>query len=285
MDNILEIIHVSKQFPGFLLNDLSITLPKGFIMGLVGQNGAGKTTLIRLILNMLEKDAGEIRVFGQDNIIHEHLIKEKTGVVFDQIFYAEDWTIRDTGNAISVFYENWDHDLFRQLSERFKLPSNKKIESLSRGMKIKLMLACAFSHDARLLILDEPTSGLDPVSRDELLELLQEFIKDGERSVLFSTHITADLEQIADYITFLQEGNMIYTGSMEELLDKYQKIKGRIPDLTWELEQRILGLRKTDLGFEGLVLRRDAAHYNNCILDKVTIDDIVISHSKGRGQS
>ena len=193
----------------------------------------------------------------------------------------DSWTVKDTEKAVSIFYNDWRHDIFTDMLKRFDLPQNKKVGELSRGMQMKLMLACAFSHNAKLLMLDEPTSGLDPVTRDELLEILQDYIKDGERSVLFSTHITSDLEQVADYITFINQGNLIFTGSMEDLLDSYRFVKGRPQDLTPEIEKNIVGLRKTDIGFEGLVGTKDMAQCRHCILDTPTIDDIVICISKG----
>lgn len=281
MINILELKGVSKSFPSFKLNNISLSLPKGYIMGLVGPNGAGKTTTIQLILNILEKDAGEIFVFGKDNVKNESAVKQDIGVVFDTAFYVDTWTVKETEKAVSIFYENWNHDVFNKMIQRFDLPTNKKIRELSRGMQMKLMLACAFSHDAKLLILDEPTSGLDPVTRDEFLEILQEYIQDGERSVLFSTHITPDLERVADYITLVNKGSMVYTGSMENLIGSYRLIKGKARDLTAELEKNILGLRKTDRGFEGLIPVKEAAQYKHCVLDPATINDIVISISKG----
>lgn len=281
MTNVLELKRVCKQFTGFCLDNINISLPKGYIMGLVGPNGAGKTTTIQLILNMLEKDTGEILVLGNDNITNENTIKRDIGVVFDTSFYVDTWTVKETEKAISIFYKNWKHDVFNAMIKRFNLPMNKKIKELSRGMQMKLMLACAFSHDAKLLILDEPTSGLDPVTRDEFLEILQEYIKDGERSVLFSTHITSDLERVADYITLINQGRMIYTGSMEELISSYKLIKGKNRDLTTELEKNIFGLRKTEMGFEGLITAKEAAQYKHCVIDTATIDDIIICISKG----
>ena len=280
-DSYLEVKSLNKGFPGFKLSNISLSLPKGYIMGLVGPNGAGKTTTIQLILNMLEKDSGEILVFGKDNIKHENSIKQNIGVVFDSIFYVDSWTVKDTERAISIFYENWKHDIFCDMTRRFDLPHEKKVRELSRGMQMKLMLACAFSHDAKLLILDEPTSGLDPVARDEFLEILQEYIKDGERSVLFSTHITPDLERIADYITLINQGSIIYTGSMEDMLSSYRTIKGRPCDLSPELEAVIQGLRKTDMGFDGLIDSEVAAQYKDCVVDAATIDNIVVGISKG----
>lgn len=277
----LELKSVCKGFRGFKLNNISFTLPQGYIMGLVGPNGAGKTTTIQLILNMLEKDTGEILVFGKDNAISEKVIKQEIGVVFDSMFYVDSWTARDTEKAVSIFYDEWRHDIFNDMLKRFDLPQDKKVGELSRGMQMKLMLACAFSHNAKLLILDEPTSGLDPVTRDEFLEILQDYIKDGERSVLFSTHITSDLEQVADYITLINQGNMIFTGSMEDLLGSYRLIKGKPRDLTVELEKSIIGLRKTDMGFEGLIGAEVAAQYKNYVIDEVKIDDIVVNIGKG----
>ena len=277
----LELKNVCKSFRDFTLNNISFTLPQGYIMGLVGPNGAGKTTTIQIILNMLEKDTGEILVFGKDNVVCEKEIKQDIGTVFDNIFYVDSWTVKDTEKAVSIFYNNWRHDIFTDMLKRFDLPKNKKIGEFSRGMQMKLMLACAFSHNAKLLILDEPTSGLDPVTRDEFLEILQDYIKDGERSVLFSTHITSDLEQVADYITLVNQGNMIFTGSMEDLLDSYRLIKGKLRDLTVELEKSIIGLRKTDMGFDGLISTKAAAQYKNYIIDNVKIDDVIVRIGKG----
>lgn len=277
----LELKNVCKSFRDFTLNNISFTLPQGYIMGLVGPNGAGKTTTIQLILNMLEKDTGEILVFGKDNVVSEKEIKQDIGIVFDSIFYVDSWTVKDTEKAVSIFYNDWRHDIFNDMVKRFDLPQNKKVGELSRGMQMKLMLACAFSHNAKLLILDEPTSGLDPVTRDEFLEILQDYIKDGERSVLFSTHITSDLEQVADYITLVNQGNMIFTGSMEDLLNSYRLIKGKPRDLTIELEKAIIGLRKTDMGFDGLISAKAATQYKNYIVDDVKIDDIVVRIGKG----
>mgnify|MGYP000843897984 CR=1 FL=1 len=280
-ENCLELKDVSKSFPAFNLNKISFTLPKGYIMGLVGPNGAGKTTTIQLILNMLEKDSGTILVFGKDHIKEENAIKQDLGVVFDSIFYVDSWTIKETEKAISAFYREWDHQVFSNMIDRFDLPREKKVRELSRGMQMKLMLAAAFSHNAKLLLLDEPTSGLDPVTRSEFLDILQEYINDGERSVLFSTHITTDLERVADYITLINKGELVYSGSMEDLLGGYWLIKGKPQDLTTELEKEIMGLRKTEMGFEGLIKTQNATGYKQYVLDKATIDDIVVGISKG----
>ncbi|GAB6107312.1 ABC transporter ATP-binding protein [Fusibacter bizertensis] len=279
-NNYLELHNVNKTFANFSLENISFSLPRGFIMGLIGSNGAGKTTTINLILNMLEKEHGQIEIFGQDHLKNEKQIKQGIGVVFDSNFFVDTWTVAETEKAISIFYDKWNHETYQELIKKFKLPANAKVGELSRGMQMKLMLACAFSHDAKLLILDEPTSGLDPVTRNEFLEILQDYIKDGERSVLFSTHITTDLERVADYITYLEHGKLLYTGSMGGLLEKYFIIKGAPGELTNELKRYIIGLRQTDMGFQGLISADQVKEYRGYILDKPTIDDIIIHISK-----
>ena len=226
MNNILEVNNLSKIFKGFTVDSISFNLPAGAIMGFVGQNGAGKTTTIRLILNMLKRDNGEIKVFGLDNISDEMEIKQNSGIVFDGLFFIEMWKIKDVEDAIKKFYKLWDSKLYRQYLDKFNLPSDKKIKDLSRGMKIKLMLAAAMSHNAKLLILDEPTSGLDPVARNELLDIFKEYIYNGERSILFSTHITSDLEKAADYITLIDHGKLFYSGKTSDLINNYSMVMG-----------------------------------------------------------
>lgn len=280
MSNLLELNGVCKDFSEFSLNNISFSLPKGYIMGLVGPNGAGKTTTIQLILNMLERDSGEIFIFGKDNIKEERYVKQHTGIVFDTNIYTDAWTVRDTEKAVSIFYDEWEHNIFKDMIDRFNLPWNKKIKEFSRGMQMKLMLASAFSHNAKLLILDEPTSGLDPLTRSELLEILQDYISDGERSVLFSTHITADLERVADYITFLESGHLFFTGSIDDFRGNYVMIKGKPSDLTPELEKEVFGLRNTSVGFEGIIEAKNAIKYSGCVTETATIDDIVVGVSK-----
>ena len=280
-ENCLTVRNVTKRFPKFSLNNLSFVLPKGYIMGLVGSNGAGKTTTIKLILNMLEKEQGDISVFGFDSVENERKIKQNIGVVFDTSFFVEEWTISDTEKSLSPFYDEWSQKNFTVMLDKFKLYRKKKIGSLSRGMQMRLMLAVAFSHNAKFLILDEPTSGLDPLARDGLLEMLQDYIRDGERSVLFSTHITTDLERVADYITVLEYGKLVFTGSTEDLLQEYYLIKGTPDELTQDLNNRIIGLRQTAMGFEGLIKADESNQYKGYVLDTPTIDDIVVCISKG----
>ena len=226
MDNALEIQNLRKIYRDFTLDSISLALPIGSIMGFVGQNGAGKTTTIRCILNMARKESGEVRIFGMDSERDELAVKQDLAVVFDEIFFVDTWRVAEVEKAIRSFYKDWDSAAYGAFVRQFELPSDRRVKELSRGMKLKLMLAVAMSHDAKLLILDEPTSGLDPVARDELLNILREYVADGERSVFFSTHITSDLERIADFITVIDHGKILYTGTKAGLLEQYRGVRG-----------------------------------------------------------
>lgn len=281
MNNAVEIKDLSKEYKGFTLNNISFSLPQGYIMGLIGPNGAGKTTTIKLILNMLRKNSGTINIMGLDSMRDQCTIKENIGAVFDTNYFVQDWTVKDVEKSIGVFYKSWNTETYQRMIERFGLSPAKKVKELSRGMQMKLMLSCAFSHDAKLLILDEPTSGLDPVARDELLEVLSEFIQDGERSVLFSTHITSDLDKIADYITYINHGNLIYTGTKDDFVESYKIIRGGNGELPSALEERVIGKRTYSTGFEGLVKTVDIKYFSNFNREPVSIDDIIVFTSKG----
>jgi ABC-2 type transport system ATP-binding protein len=251
-------------------------------MGFVGQNGAGKTTTIRLILNMLKRNSGEIKVFALDNINNDLEIKQNTGVIFDDLFFMELWKINDVENAIKKFYKLWDSKLFRQYIDKSGLPVDKKIKDLSRGMKIKLMLAVAMSHNAKLLILDEPTSGLDPVARNELLDIFKEYISDGERSILFSTHITSDLEKIADYITLIDHGKLLYSGKTRDLIKDYFIVRGSPDILSAEIKRNIIGLTINQSVFVGMVKSSILQNIPKEIISGIpSIDEILIYFSKG----
>lgn len=281
MNNLLEVKNVSKKYEHFELKDVSFTLPAGYIMGFVGVNGAGKTTTINLILNAIEREKGTIKVFGKDNIKHEKAIKQDIGVVFDNIFFVKEWNLEEVEKAYKLFYDNWDSKRYYFYLDKFRLLPQTKVKDLSRGMGVKLLLAAALSHDAKLLLLDEPTSGLDPAARDELMAIFQEYIEDGTRSILFSTHVTTDLEKIADYITCIHQGNIYYTGTKEELLDTYCVIKGGPSDYKG-YEDYIIGLRKFTTGFEGLVLRENLDKIQSEVaIERPTIDDIIIFQSRG----
>ncbi|HEY9059997.1 MAG TPA: ABC transporter ATP-binding protein [Pseudobacteroides sp.] len=283
MSNILEIGNLNASFGDFSIKNVSFVIPQGYIMGFIGPNGSGKTTTIKLILNMINRKGGEIKVLGLDNIAYEDDIKEQIGVVFDQPFFVDEWNLNDVEKAVKLFYKKWDSRKYDDYLKSFKLKRNKKVKDLSRGMKMKLMVAVAMSHDARFLILDEPTSGLDPVARDELMDILSDFVVSEEKSVLFSTHITSDLDKIADYITFINNGEIVYTGTKDKLLESYSLIKGGIGDISEEQKKMILGLREHSAGFEGLITTDKISMMGNkAFIEPCTIDDIIVFMNKGR---
>ena len=283
MNNYLEVRNLSKSFEGFQLHDITFTLPKGYIMGLIGPNGSGKTTTIKLILNMLKRTSGEVKILGFDSITNEQEAKRNLGVVFDSNYFSDEWKISQVEKSVSAFYENWNTQKFSETLKRFHIQPSKKVKELSKGMQMKLMLACAFSYDAKLLILDEPTSGLDPVSRDELLHILSEYIEDGEHSVLFSTHITGDLERAADYITYISYGELFFSGGKDEFIDSFRIVKGGCEELSADLSKKVLGIRNFSTGFEALVKTEDLKQFAHLNVEPATIDDIVVFTSK-RGE-
>ena len=283
MNDYLEVRNLSKSFEDFQLHDITFTLPKGYIMGLIGPNGSGKTTTIKLILNMLKRTSGEVKILGFDNIASEQEAKRNLGVVFDSNYFSDEWKISQVEKSVSAFYENWNTQKFSETLKRFHIQPSKKVKELSKGMQMKLMLACAFSYDAKLLILDEPTSGLDPVSRDELLHILSEYIEDGEHSVLFSTHITGDLERAADYITYISYGELFFSGGKDEFIDSFRIVKGGCEELSTDLGKKMLGIRNFSTGFEALVKTEDLKQFAHLNVEPATIDDIVVFTSK-RGE-
>lgn len=280
MTNYLEVKNLSKSFDNFQLHNISFTLPKGYIMGLIGPNGSGKTTTIKLILNMLKRNGGEIKIMGLDNIADEQKVKAELGVVFDANYFSDDWQVTQVEKSISVFYPNWKSERFAEMLRKFRIAPTKKVKELSKGMQMKLMLACAFSYDAKLLILDEPTSGLDPVSRDELLQILSEYIEDGEHSVLFSTHITGDLERAADYITYISYGELFFSGGKDEFVDMFRIVKGGTEELSADLKEKAVGVRTFPTGFEALVKTEDIGTFSSLSIEPATIDEIVVFTSK-----
>ncbi|MBC5706488.1 ABC transporter ATP-binding protein [Hungatella hominis] len=280
MNKMLEVTALSKSYRDFKLDNLTFCLPEGFIMGLIGPNGSGKTTTIKSILNMIEPDNGSITVFGKDHIAQEQEIKRDIGVVFDNSYFVDEWNMTDVETAYSLFYDQWNSETYWSMLSKSRISKEKRVKELSKGMQMKLMLACAFSYDAKLLILDEPTSGLDPVSRDELLEILSGYIEDGRHSVLFSTHITSDLEKIADYITCINLGKLIFTGSKEDFVEGYRIVSGDKKTLTEDLENRLIGVRTFATGYEALIRTQDLPEYLQPEAIHATIDDIVVFVSR-----
>ena len=277
--NAIEVKKLRKNYDTFLLNDISFDVPKGYITGFVGPNGAGKTTTIKLILNVATADGGQVRLFGEGGGLaaNEHI-----GVVMDAPLYVDEWSLGDVEKALAPFYRQWDSGLFADYLRRFGLDRQKKVKELSRGMKVKLQIAAAFSHDARLLILDEPTSGLDPVARDEICDLLREFVADAEKSVLFSTHITSDLEKTADYVTFIMDGAIAFTGAKDDLLEGYARVTGGPDDLDAGQKKLIIGYREHGTGFEGMVESAQVGQLPQGVLaEEISLDEIIIFMNKG----
>lgn len=287
MENILEIRNLTKKYKNFKLDNISFVIPKGFIMGFIGENGAGKTTTIKLIMNLLQKDAGEIKVFGKENVKHEREIKERIGFVYDDCFYYENLSIRDNGKIIAGFYKAWDWNVFNKYLRKFNLDDKQKVKELSKGMKMKFAIAIALSHKAEFIILDEPTSGLDPVMRRQVLEMLQQVMEDENVGMLISSHITSDLERIADYITYIKNGKIVFSMSISELQDEYVMIKGN-KNLLREIDRNIIyGLRETPYGFEGItreISKIESGVKKQLVIEKPSIEEIMVAVNKGAGK-
>ena len=282
MEPALEIRSLRKEFGGFTLKDISLTLDKGYIMGFIGPNGAGKSTTIKLILNLLKRDGGEIRVSGKDNIKHEIEVKNKIGFVLDENYYYEELTVNEMKSMVAPFYKFWDDNVFNSYLKRFDLPPRKKIKDLSRGMKMKFALAVALSHHAELLIMDEPTSGLDPVVRSEFLDILSDLIQKDEVAIFFSTHITSDLDKIADYIAFINNGELIMNTTKDDILDNYGLIRGP-KELKANEIPGLIGIRENSFGFEALVQDRNKARKmfgDKIAVDKPSLEDIMVYHTR-----
>ncbi len=278
MKNLLEIENVRKAFDSFILDDICLTLPPGYIMGLIGPNGAGKTTLIKLIMNAVRRDGGTIRLFGSDSQIHAEANRARIGFVQDEPTFYGHLTLGNMKSIVAGFYPSWDEKEFQRLIDRFKLPLSKRVMALSRGMTTKFALSLALSHHADLLILDEPTSGLDPASRRELLTILGRYIEDGSRSVLFSTHITSDLERVADYITLLQAGRLIFSSDKDEILQNWMVVKGDSQLLSDGNRVHLEGWRVCEYGFEALTRQGDSIQQyfdGEILIEKASLEDIM----------
>jgi len=282
MSYILEISELSKKYKHFHLNNISIKLGKGVIMGFVGSNGAGKTTVIKSILNLINPDGGSIKIFGEESHKNSTKLKDRLGFVFEDSCFFDHLNLKEQKNLVAPFYTNWDEEAFQNYAERFGLVLSKKYKTLSRGMKVKFALALALSHHAELLILDEPTSGLDPMFRHELMDILADYISDGKKSVFFSTHIISDLEQVADYITFIDQGEIVFSQPKDELIDEHLIVKGG--KLDEDFRKVCLGIREHSYGFEALIRQENAAVANSeYTREKATIENIMLFLGKGEG--
>lgn len=253
--NALEIRDLCKSYPGFSLQNLTLTLPQGCIMGLIGKNGAGKSTTIRLILEMAQKDSGSIRILGKDNTENISLAKEDIGVVLDEVGFPECLTAQQVGNIMKNTYRNWDMDVYKKYMKELALPENKEFKEFSRGMKMKLGIAMALSHNPKILILDEATSGLDPVIRDEVLDIFSEFTRDENHAVLMSSHIVSDLEKICDYIAFLHKGRLLLCEEKDRIMEEYGILRCSADQLAELDPAAVKGKKESAYGVEAIVER------------------------------
>lgn len=280
---LLEVKNLGKRYKGFCLEDISFTLPKGYIMGYVGQNGSGKTTTLNLITHVCRATAGEVRVDGlryEDDPVR---YLESLGYIGEEMMFPSDFTLKEIRAVMRSFYRGFDAARFDRLTGRFGLPEKKKVSTFSQGMSVKLMFATVFARQTKLLILDEATNGLDPVARQEVLGLLQEYVADGEHSILFSTHILRDLEQIADYIYFIDDGRTMMYDAKDELLENYLLVKGELALLDDTLRRQLIGVEEHAYGFEAVVSSDMAdALPRGIVYEKPDIDQIVIHFIKDK---
>lgn len=280
-ENALELRGLVKEYKSFRLGPVDLNLPAGCILGLVGENGAGKTTTLNMILDLKKPDQGEIFVLGENIKTGYPRLKEDIGVVLDEANFPDPFKIPRIGKVMAGLYKNWDGQTFENYVNQFNLPKNKKVKDFSKGMKVKLSIAIALSHKAKLLILDEPTSGLDPIVRDEIVEIFYEFTRSGDHSVLISSHIISDLERLCDYIAFLHKGNLAFFEEKDRLLERYGLFHGSREDLEKLPREAVHGKRETGYGVDALVEREKAPEAG---LSKVSIEDIMVFLVKGEQQ-
>ena len=282
MENAIEVRGLSKKRDGFFLNNVNLTVPKGYIVGLIGENGAGKSTTINAILDLIHKDDGTVTFWGQE-LSSSSQLKEDIGVVFDGINFYDTLTPAKVGKIGRTAYKQWDAHLYQEYLKRFQLPLDKEIKTLSKGMKMKYALALALSHNAELLIMDEPTSGLDPLIRNQLLKILTDYMANGGKGVFFSTHITSDLDKIADMLIMIDKGHIIFQEEKDALIDTYRIVKGDIGQLTDDMRKCFLNISETAFGFTGIT--KQAAeiqrYFSDIIIERPTIEDIMLANIGG----
>lgn len=283
MENVLEVRNLCKQYKGFELQNVNITLPKGMIVGFIGENGAGKTTTIKTILNITKKTSGTVNIFGMDMNKNEKEIKQDIGVILDDSFLSEYLSPKGISKIMKNFYKEWDEELYLKYLEKFNLPLDKISKEFSSGMKMKLKIATALAHKPKLLILDEPTSGLDPVARNDILDIFQEFIEDGEHSIFVSSHITSDLEHIADYIVFINNGKIVFTKSKDELIENYGIVRCDEEQFKNLNKNDYIKYRKNKYEYDVLIENKYEfkRKYDISVIDKPTIEDIMLIYIKG----
>lgn len=287
MENIVELKNISKTYKGFSLKNVSFNIKKGFVTGFIGANGAGKSTTIKLIMDLISKDSGDIKVFGKDYQKDQISIKERIGFVYDDNIFYEDMTIHQLKKFIAPVYEKWDENRFQSYIQNFDLPTNIKMKKMSKGMKMKTSLAFALSHHAEFIIMDEPTSGLDPVSRREILDILYDLMVDQDNTIFFSTHITTDLDRIADYIVFIHNGEIVFEKDIHSISEEYAIVKGDTALLTPKIRQQLIGIRETNVGFEALTSNASRSRTqlgNDVLIEEATLEDIMYYTKKGSVQ-
>lgn len=284
MENVVELKNVTKHFKGFSVKNIDLQVKQGFVTGFIGANGAGKSTTIKMMMNLLRPDAGEVKLFGLDYKTHEKAIKERIGFVYDGNVFFEGLNLKDIKRIVGPAYKRWDDTLFNQYVEQFELPLNKAIKTFSKGMQMKASLAIALSHHAELIIMDEPTAGLDPIFRRELLDLLQEIMVDGGRTIFFSTHITTDLDRIADYIAFIQKGELVFNQSIHDVAENYALVKGGVELLDRDTEKAFVHVHRAPTGFVALTENRKAVRTifgESVVIERASLEDIMY-YLKGR---
>lgn len=278
MTNALELKGVSKRFGSFALEDISFSLPQGYIMGLIGVNGAGKSTLLKIILDIVIRDQGDVYIFGKDTNKSMVEIKQDIGFVFDENHFYGHITCDEMKRIIAPFYRNWDEEKYQSYMKRFDLPANKKIQTFSKGMKMQYNIVVALSHRAKFIMMDEPTAGLDPIVRRDLLNVLQEEVMKEEISVLFSTHVTSDLEKVADYITFIQNGKIAFSKEKDQLLEEYCLVKGDNAILNEENSASFIHIEKNRHGFQALSKDKGEIRLqfgDEVLIERATLEDIM----------
>jgi ABC-2 type transport system ATP-binding protein len=283
-DDAIRIRGLRKNYSRFALKDVDLDIPRGYVTGLIGPNGAGKTTLVKLIMNLVRRDAGTITVLGLDNLADEVAVKSRIGFIYDEPPFYHDVSLRDQARAIAPFYPGWSDARFRALAGQFGLPLGKRFKALSHGTKMKFALAVALSHDADLLIMDEPTSGLDLEFRRELLDQLTATLQDEGKSVLFSTHITSDLERVADYVTFIRDGAIVFTLPKEELRERWGVVRADRPSVDRLPAGIVRGRRDRAHGVEALVADVVAAREvlgTGVVIDRATFDEVMVFMDRG----
>lgn len=279
----LKVESLTKKYDDFLLDKVSFFVPKGNIVGLIGENGAGKSTTINIMLDIIERDFGDIYILDSEKNKVNNEVREKIGVVFDGNNFPEDLTPLKLNNVLRGIYKKWEDKKFYEYVEKFNLPKTKKIKNFSKGMKMKLSISVALSHNAELLILDEATSGLDPVVRDDILDILLEFVQDENKSILISSHITSDLEKVADYIVFIHKGKVIFEETKDNLIYNYGIIKCKQKEFNSIDKEDIIRFRKMDYGYEILVKNKKELikKYPSMVMDNIKIEDIMLMYIKG----